>query len=366
MTALATEIPETIHPLVAFSTLLRAHGFAVAPDQTIGFLQGISLLGPGTLADIRRAGVAMLAIPRERQDEYDLLFDAHFLGASLPAATPGEEEAEAHEVPGGEAEAELGDEQDPGREAAMQERLGTRPLASRREDALTLLARLAPARLPRRRSRRFAPARRGEALDLRRILREAVRREGEIFHLSEKRRKRRQRRVILLIDVSGSMRERTEESLGLAHTLVQVAERAEAFTLGTRLTRITPALRLRQRAAALDRAGQAIADIDGGTRIGEALQSFLAVPRFAGFARGGYALMLSDGLERGAPDALAEAMRRLVRLAWRMDWLTPLAGDDYVPETEAMRAILPHLHSLGDGRDTAAIVTHLLDRAARP
>ncbi|MEH6728239.1 MAG: VWA domain-containing protein, partial [Hyphomicrobiales bacterium] len=107
-----------------------------------------------------------------------------------------------------------------------------------------------------------------------------------------------------------------------------------------------------------------VADFDGGTRIGDALQAFLAVPRFAGFARGSSVIVLSDGLERGAPNALIDAVWRLSRMAWRVDWLSPLAGAiDYVPQTEALSAIRPYLDSLSDGSDTRAICNHILNLA---
>ena len=142
----------------------------------------------------------------------------------------------------------------------------------------------------------------------------------------------------------------------------RVAEQLEVFTLGTRLTRATPALRHANPTRALERASALIADIDGGTRIGEALTAFLAVPRYAGFTRGAAVVVLSDGLEIGAPDALISAARRLERLAWRLDWLSPLTPDG-VPQTQAMQAILPYLTRLGDGTSTQAIVDHLLTMA---
>ena len=69
-------------PFVAFASLLRANGFAVAPEQTTAFLAAITLLGPAQPStDIRRAAHATLAPPPERRAEFDALFDAHFLGA---------------------------------------------------------------------------------------------------------------------------------------------------------------------------------------------------------------------------------------------------------------------------------------------
>lgn len=357
-------MPPVSRHLVAFAPLLRANGFAVSPDQTMDFLEAIGLLGPRGIQDIRRAAVATMAIPRNRQEDFDALFNAHFLDVALPQAMPGDdEEVEAHEATGDTTD--IPDEpadDDPGDQATAAERLGHRALADRPEDALAALRRDGPARLPRRRSRRFQHARSGQSLDMRRTLRQAAKQDGEILTLPRRRRRTRQRRIVLLIDVSGSMQDRTESALRLAHTLSRAAERLEVFTLGTRLTRITPALRLSHPARALERASALIADIDGGTRIGEALTAFLSVPRYAGFARGAAVVVLSDGLERGEPQTLVAAVQRLTRLAWRLDWLSPLVADS-VPQTEAMQALLPYLDHVGDGSTTRAITNHLLTMA---
>ena len=146
---------------------------------------------------------------------------------------------------------------------------------------------------------------------MRRILRDAARNDGEVIRLPRLRRRLRPRKLLLLIDVSGSMKTRTEENLRLAHALAQAAPRVEVFTFGTRLTRVTRPMRLKRREQALAAAAEVVSDFDGGTRIGDALQAFLAVPRFAGYARGAATLIVSDGLERGDPLALADAVAKL-------------------------------------------------------
>ncbi|MEL6235990.1 MAG: VWA domain-containing protein [Pseudomonadota bacterium] len=360
-------MPGALRPFVDFAGLLRANGFAVAPDQTIGFVRAIGLLGPRGLTDVYRAARALFAVPPEQVEAFDALFRAFFLGQTVSAPAHGDEgeEVEAHEASGADAAAELDPaEAPPGAEATPAERLGYRQLAAGEDAALAQLARAAPRHLPRRLSRRRIAARSGDRPDLRRALRAAARRDGELLTLPMTRRRLRQRRIVLLIDVSGSMSERTEPALRFAHALTQAAERIEVFTLGTRLTRITRALAPRAADRALPRAAALIADIDGGTRIGEALQAFLAVPRYAGFARGALVLVLSDGLERGDPAAMVAATRRLARLAWRLNWLSPLAGSaGYRPETAGLAAILPDLDALAPGGDIAALTDHVLTTA---
>ena len=155
-------------------------------------------------------------------------------------------------------------------------------------------------------------ARRGPFADLRRTLRDSVRNDGEVLRLGRLRRRARPRKLLLLIDVSGSMKARTEENMKLAHALVQAVDHVEVFTFGTRLTRVTRPLRLKRREQALNAAAHLVSDWDGGTRIGDALQAFLAVPRFGGYARGAAVVIVSDGLERGDVSALARRRRKTV------------------------------------------------------
>jgi uncharacterized protein len=180
-----------------------------------------------------------------------------------------------------------------------------------------------------------------------------------VIELPRLARKSHQRRMVLLIDISGSMKQHTDAYLRFAHALAQTAERIEIFTLGTRLTRITRALKVRNRTQSLALAAGIVSDWDGGTRLGDALTAFLAIPRFAGFTRGAAVIVLSDGLERGDHTTMTQAVQQLSRLVWRLVWLTPLAASpDYRPETAAMRAVLPFIDSLAG----ASSVTALCDR----
>jgi uncharacterized protein with von Willebrand factor type A (vWA) domain len=170
--------------------------------------------------------------------------------------------------------------------------------------------------------------------------------------------------VLLLIDVSGSMKERTDAHLRFAHALAGAVDRIEVFTFGTRLTRLTRAVRLKNREQALAAASTVVADWDGGTRIGDALKAFLSVPRFAGYARGAVTLILSDGLERGDHHDMTQAVARLSARSWRIAWLTPLAADPrYKPETAALKSILPFIDDLAGSGSTKQLCAYVLGLA---
>ena len=363
-------LPRAAQVFISFVALLRANGFAVAPEQTTAFLASIALLGPRSLEHIRLAGLATLAPPPERRPTYDRLFDIHFRGSEAIERAEGEDEetVRLQEEGRGEDEPPLADEaNESGLAAARGEALVERRFAqASTSDALRRLSREAPARLPRRRGHRRRRARRGPVPDLRRTLRESVRNDGEVLRLGRLRRRTRPRKILLLIDVSGSMKARTEENMRLAHALSQAASNIEVFTFGTRLTRVTRALRLKRREQALNAAEHLVSDWDGGTRIGDALHAFLAVPRFGGYARGAAVVIISDGLERGDPAALCDAVAKLSRRAWRVSWLTPLAmAPGFRPQTEALIAIQRFVDDLVDGGSSAAVVTHLLSLGTR-
>ncbi|CCE10265.1 conserved hypothetical protein [Bradyrhizobium sp. STM 3843] len=364
------KLPRAARVLVEFASLLRINGFAVAPEQTMAFLSAIELLGPRSLDDIYLAGLAILAPPPERRVTYDRLFDLHFRGRE-PLEGAGSEDEEVvrlQEEGRGEDETPLADEaNESGLVAARTEALVARRFEERSTgDALRRFAREAPSRLPRRRGHRRIRARRGPFADLRRTLRDSVRSDGEVFKLGRLKRRPRPRKVLLLIDVSGSMKTRTEDNMTLAHALVQAAPHVEVFTFGTRLTRVTRPLRLKRREQALNAAAHLVSDWDGGTRIGDALQAFLAVPRFAGYARGAAVIVISDGLERGDVAALRDAVAKLARRAWRLSWLTPLAtAPGFRPQTEALIAIRRFVDDLDSGGSTSDIVAHVLSLGRR-
>jgi uncharacterized protein with von Willebrand factor type A (vWA) domain len=355
-------LPRPLAPFLSFAQALRATGHLAASEQTQAFIAAVGLVGPNSLLDVRRAAHATFGPPPERREEFDALFDEIFLGRILTAPAPGEPEDMPNAFDAGAFEPILApeDEEPSGADASVAERLFARRFVDDESAILRTFARRLPRALPCRRARRMMRGK-GRMADPRRTFRHMMRRDGEVVRLLRRTRKRRQRRVLLLIDISGSMKSGTDGALRLAHALVQAAAQVEVFTIGTRLTRVTRALVRRNRQQALELASGLVADWDGGTRLGEALQVFLSVPRFAASARGAMVVVLSDGLERGGPEALSQTMTRLSGLAWSVLWLTPLAADaQFQPRTEALRAIAPMIDRLGDGSSPQAIAEEIL------
>jgi hypothetical protein len=143
-----------------------------------------------------------------------------------------------------------------------------------------------------------------------------------------------------------------------AHAAVAAGRhgQVEAFTLGTRVTRITRELATHDPDEALARAAEAVDDWAGGTRLGEGLRRFNDRWGTRGLARGAVVVILSDGWDRGAPEILADEMARLSRVTHRLIWVNPLrALPGYAPLAQGMAAALPHVDELVDGHSVASL-----------
>jgi uncharacterized protein with von Willebrand factor type A (vWA) domain len=210
---------------------------------------------------------------------------------------------------------------------------------------------------PRRRTRRSVAAPAGRAPDLRRTLRETMRMHGEPAELFWRRRRLRLRPLTLILDVSGSMADYSRNLLQFAHSATRTAARVEVFCFGTRLTRITRELRRRRPDDALERAAQTVVDWEGGTRIGDSLDTFVRDWGRRGACRGGIVVVCSDGLDRGDPSTLATAMDRLSRQCHRVVWLNPHKGNnvDFRPNTLGMMVAAPHIDLLLSGHSLRSL-----------
>jgi uncharacterized protein with von Willebrand factor type A (vWA) domain len=132
--------------------------------------------------------------------------------------------------------------------------------------------------------------------------------------------------------------------------------RIEAFALGTRLTRLTRELGSHDPDAALAAASTAVPDWSGGTRLGPALRAFNDRWGVRGMARGAVVVILSDGWDRGEPEALAQEMARLHRVAHRVVWVNPLkASPGYAPLARGMAAALPYVDEFVEGHSLASL-----------
>ena len=355
---------------VAFVRALRAAGLDVPVGSTVTFAEALTEIGVDRESSLYWAGRATLVTRAESFPVYDRVF-AEFWHRrrreehSLPVqeVTLAVEDDAAEEPP---------PPSDVDRDAAppLVVRASTLELlrakdfaactAEELDETHRLLADVSFTRAVRR-SRRLRPIRRhghtrGAHLDVRTTVRRSLRAGGEPVQLARRGPSTRPRRLVLLVDVSGSMDPYTRALLRFAHAAVAGGRRVETFALGTRLTRLTRALTSRDPDEAMARAAGAVEDWSGGTRLGEGLRAFNDRWGVRGLARGAVVVILSDGWERDDPALLAEQMARLHRVAHRIVWVNPLkATAGYEPLARGMAAALPFIDDFVEGHSLESL-----------
>jgi uncharacterized protein with von Willebrand factor type A (vWA) domain len=359
-------VPEVERWAVAFSRVLRGAGLDVPSGSVVTFAEALGRVGMA-----RREGVywaartTLLRSPTDR-GRFDAAFRAFWLGQDLEATEEVETVPVILALDDPDLPAEDEDEGE-GQEGDVQAVRFSRAEVLRHKDfaayttaeldeSRKLMAdvRLAGAL---RRSRRLRPSgQRGTRHDLRRTVQAALRAGGEPVRQARRRPDTRPRRVVLLVDVSGSMEPYARALLRFLHAAVAGRAKVEAFALGTRLTRLTRELTTRDPDAALTAAGSAVPDWSGGTRLGEGLRAFCDTWGVRGMARGAVVVVLSDGWDRGDPEVLGEAMARLHRVAHKVVWVNPLkASPGYAPLAAGMAAALPHVDEFVEGHSVASL-----------
>jgi uncharacterized protein with von Willebrand factor type A (vWA) domain len=371
----------------AFGRLLRTSDVPVTTERSARFAAVVTLARPVTVSELYWLARVTLVDGPEQLEAFDAAFRYVFGGMVDPAefrgdvaapptvvpvptpTRPGTDRRQSSGVVPGEAippgsagslqpAPEGGVAESLFAAASTEERLRSKDFAACTPEELARLRELV-ARMklvaPLRPARRTVPRRTGRRLDLRRTLRSAHRTGGDAVHRSYRRRAERPRKVVLIADVSGSMEAYSRTYLHLLQSAVRGA-RAEAFVFATRLTRLTNELSTGHPDVALARAGLAAPDWSGGTRIGDALKSFLDEYGRRGMARGAVVVIVSDGWERADPGPLGEQMARLARLAYRIVWVNPRkAAAGFEPLTGGMAAALPHIDAFVSGHSADAL-----------
>jgi uncharacterized protein with von Willebrand factor type A (vWA) domain len=310
-----------------------------------------------TLVDLARrsqakASLRALAVTDPSQiPVFDEEFERFFAGVHSPFGPPGQEvgvsHAPTHSIQGNSGSSSVDISAQSG--ASAVERLASRDFADLEDDDLQEARRLVMTMLwhpTDYRTRRWSPGD-GSKPDLRRTLRDAVGPTGDLMAMSWKRRRRKERPLIIIADISGSMERYADIFLVFAHSAQRRLREVEIFTFSTSLSRITEDMRRRDTKTALARVAERVTDWSGGTQIGEALAEWNRLwSRRLG--RGGPVVMiLSDGWDCGDPGLLTTEMARLARSVHQVIWLNPLAARPaYEPLTRGMQAVMPHIDQL--------------------
>ena len=357
---------DALDTVVGFARTLRAAGVAAAPGRVHALIESLAVLDPTSAEHLYWAGRVSLCASHDDVERYDRVFDAYFGGEAphqrLRAVAPPRTStmrpsmADALPTDGAEDDASVPVLVP---DASSVEHLRHRDFAAMGDAERAMVDRLLDRlRLPgeTRRTRRHQPGQ-GRELDRRRILRDVLRQGGEPGPLRHRARRDRPRRVVLVVDVSGSMAAYATALLRFAHAAAMRGRTpTEVFTLGTRLTRVTEELHHRDPDTAMAAVSRAVPDWSGGTRLGPLLKELLDRWGQRGMARGAIVVILSDGWERGDVALLADQMARLARLAHRVVWANPRkAREGFEPTAAGLAAALPHVDDFVSGHSLAAL-----------
>lgn len=343
----------TVRDIASFAEALRGRGMTVTPDQMSDMARSLLLVDMARRSHVYAALHSLAVTDPSHRSPFREEFERFFEGAQPQSATY---ETSTEAGGGGSTpilqtiDAATDDEAFSRAGASAVETIGTRDFSGLNDDELAAARQMVlrmlwePSAI---RTRRWRPDASGHRPDLRRTLHAAVGPAGDLLKIERRRRRVRQRPLIIIADVSGSMERYAEMFLVFAHAACQRLSHVEVFTFSTGLTRITDDLARRSASDALARAGHTVPDWSGGTKIGEALRDW-NLHWSRRLARGGPIVMiLSDGWDCGDPSLLSGEMSRLSRSVHRVLWLNPLAARaDYRPATIGMRAVLPHIDSL--------------------
>jgi len=407
----------------ALATALRGAGLPAGPDRSERLAAALAVMRATTIAELHACALATMVSGPSQIDAFERVFNEMF-GAGPPgprrpevtapqqsmiatsaerADDPQDDDrrpADPDELPPelagldealaaagareqeGDSPGDAEDEEDgvPAvrRVASMTERLRSRDFAQLTPAELTQLATLMRElviAVPPRRTRRYRPKKDGARLDMRRTMRQATRTGGEPVRIARRAVRVRQRRLVVLCDISGSMEPYARAILQLMYVASRSSgatggggpgfsgpsgdatrPRTEVFTFATRLTRLTPFLAAASPETMLARAGEAAPDWAGGTRIGVTLRDFNDRYAVRGMGRGAIVLIISDGWETGDPALLGAQMARLHRIAYRIVWANPRTQSErYRPEVGGMAAAWPYCDAVVSAHNFEAL-----------
>lgn len=342
---------------IGFCEALRDEGFNISPQNTAIYLDAVQIIQLDDIGELYWAARATLMSGEDFVREFDSIFQEYFhlhsrqkleFGKKTPATdNDGQTTTGARSIsaPSNLNEVELADGPSPRGRASRLEKLSARRFDLGVVEEGPLMANIAAyARryLPEKKSRRYCRGYQGQRVDLRRCMKQLPRFDGELIRVIRRKRRTRKRPVVILLDVSGSMSLQVRSNLLFCYAISQGVGGVECFCIGTRLTRISRILSGRNINLCLEQVGAAVLDWEGGTRLGDALDTFVSNRRNFERLRGAEVLVISDGLERGALRKLIAHSETIARNCHQVHWISPLAGGtNYQPITRAAQALIP-------------------------
>ncbi|HLJ06566.1 MAG TPA: VWA domain-containing protein [Acetobacteraceae bacterium] len=372
-----------------FARLLRRAGLPVGPAETLAGQQALSLIDLGDRIQARTALRTAMVHRHEHQDVFDHAFNLFWRdptaaeqAAAMALLDAQKDKRPERPPPGSRRVAEAlarpretkpRDDEPPVMDAVLT--VSDRERLQQMDFEAMSAAEIAEAKreiqrlvlpLDLRRTRRLRADPLGPVIDLRRTIRQSLRQGGEILTIARERHVTRPPPLVVLCDISGSMSRYAQILLHFLHAVTNDRDRVHVFLFGTRLSNVTRQLRYRDPEVAFQMVSQIVPDWSGGTRIGEALESFNRFWARRVLGQGAVVLLITDGLDRDGARGLAGNMDRLHRSCRRLIWLNPLLRwSGFEPKSQGIRAMLPHVDDFRPVHNLASLRA-LVDLLSRP
>jgi uncharacterized protein with von Willebrand factor type A (vWA) domain len=376
--------PETesnfLETVVKFCRFLRSEGIDSGVNDSVTALEAAAIVGVEDREVLRMALRAVLCSSKDDWDLFDDLFWIFWRDADSNAGRRERERRrkEKQEQPApSNAVSMMGSSvgktaaDEPGKMmmgATAHDRLQKADFCEVPQSDLAELEKIALQLLQRmsmRLSRRLKSMRVRGQVDLRRTIRHNISRGGDPILLSFKGKKLQQDRLVVLVDISGSMNAYSLFLVRFAYALQKHFKRVDTFLFSTHLSEITGAFRGRQSRAAFEALGEKAAGWSGGTKIGESLREFNQLHARRLLTRDTLFIILSDGWDTGEPAMLAAELAAIRRRVRKLIWLNPLLGmEQYEPVTRGMIAALPHIDVFAPGHNLESLLA--LERHLMP
>jgi uncharacterized protein len=360
--------------IVAFCRFLRTKDFKIAPPEEADALNTIEILQPFFAPEMMRDALkVILTRSQDQADRFDELYDFYWKQVAKATDSKVTEQASEKQKPKPPSSKEdaqfqslkdwlFGNKQNEEEldlyTHSAAEALTKKDFSTMTEEELKEvyeLIQMIARRLARQRNRRFKKNKNGD-LDLRKTLRQNMRRGGEMLEIIRKNKQRRRIKLVLLCDVSKSMELYSRFMVQFSYSFQQVFKQIDTFVFSTKLAKITEILRGGNFNDILKNLSENVPNWSGGTRIGESFMDFIDNHSDKCLTSRTIVFIISDGWDTGNLEALETAMKTIHKKAEKVIWLNPLASNpSYEVSTEGMKLALPYIDIFAAGHNVESL-----------
>ena len=362
------------HPLEThlrnFARYLRKEGLVTGVQEVLDVIKATSLVVVPTQQNLRYVTRALFCNSKEDHERFDGLFDNFWKGDSrrfsskMAVSSRLKKKVPATSLiwmgaSGSAQEGKVKDSKEVSG-ANAQERLRRTDFSKLTEveaEELEQLARRLYRELNKRLSRRLKDSNKSGQVNIRKTIRQNISSGGNMWNLSFKKRKPKKPRLVVFLDVSGSMDKYSFYLMRFMQAIQQNFEQVESFLFSTHLMYVSDLLKRAQFSQELKDLTERAQGWSSGTTMGHCFQEFNQ--RYAKYvlSRKSIVIILSDGLDTGDNITLQQELSLLKKRASKLIWINPLKGSkDYQPLAKGMQSAMPLIDVFSAGHNLESLL----------